>query len=106
MNVCSLTKNVYDFNILRNDLSVNFDILTITKSRSKKDSSCPVNLHLNNYSVEQRPTETSGGNLLYINKRLYYQLRNDLNLYHPGKIESSFIIEIICLISLNILHFK
>ena len=106
MNVCSLTKNVYDFNILRNDLSVNFDILTITESRSKKDSSCPVNLHLNNYSVEQRPTETSGGNLLYINKRLYYQLRNDLNLYHPGKIESSFIIEIICSISLNILHFK
>ena len=73
MSVCSLTKNFDDFNI-----------------------SSTVNLHLDNYSIEQTPTETSaGGTLLYINKRLSYQLRNDLKLYHPGKIESIFI-EIIC----------
>ena len=67
MNVSSLTKNFDDFNILLNDLNVNFDILAITESRIKKDSSSPVNLHLDNYSVEQTPTETSaGGTLLYI----------------------------------------
>ena len=89
MNVSSLTKNFDDFNILLNDLNANFDILAIKESRIKKDSSSPVNLHLDNYSVEQTPTETSaGGTLLYINKRLSYQLRNDLKLYHPGKIES------------------
>ena len=88
MNVSSLTKNFDDFNILLNDLNANFDILAIKESRIKKDSSSPVNLHLDNYSVEQTPTETSaGGTLLYINKRLSYQLRNDLKLYHPGKIE-------------------
>ena len=113
MNVYSLTKNFED--ILLNDLNVNFEILAITESRIKKDSSSPVNLHLDNYSVEQTPTETSaGGTLLYINKRLSYQLRNDLKLYHPGKIESTFI-EIICskstnvivgCIYINILHFK
>ena len=88
MNVSSLTKNFDDFNILLNDLNVNFDILAITESRIKKDSSSPINLHLDKYSVEQTPTETSaGGTLLYINKRLSYQLRNNLKLYHPGKIE-------------------
>ena len=44
MNACSLTKNFDDFNILLNDLNVNFDILAITESRIKKDSSSPVNL--------------------------------------------------------------
>ena len=66
MNVSSLTKNFDDFNVLLNDLNVNFDILAITESCIKKVSS-PVNLHLDNYSVEQTPTETSaGGTLLYI----------------------------------------
>ena len=46
MNISSLTKNYDDFNILLNDLNVNFDILAITESRVKKDSSSPVNLHL------------------------------------------------------------
>ena len=66
------------FNILLNDFNVNFDILAITESHINKDSSSPVNLHLDNYSIEQTPTETSaGGTLLYISKRLSYQLRND-----------------------------
>ena len=70
MNLSSLTKSFDDFNILLNDLNVNFDILAITESHIKKDPSSPVNLHLDNCSVEQTPTETSaGGTLLYINKR-------------------------------------
>ena len=92
-----------DFNILLNDLNVNFDILAITESCLKKDLSSPVNLHLNNYSIEQNPTETSaGGTLLYKSKRPSYQLRNDLKLYHPGKTESTFI-EIICSKSTNVM---
>ena len=88
MNLSSLTKTFDDFIMLLNDLNVNFDILAITESRIKKDSSSPVNLHLDNYSVEQTPSETSAaGTLLYINERPSYQLRNDLKLYHPGKIE-------------------
>ena len=87
-NVSSLTKNFDDFNILLIDLNVNFNILAIAESRINKDSSSPINLHLGNYSVEQAPAETSaGGTLLYMNKRLSYQLRNDLKLYHPRKIE-------------------
>ena len=103
MNVCTLTKNFDDFNILLNDVSVNFGIISITESLIKKDSSSPVNLHLDDYSVEQTPTETSARwTLLYINKKISYKLRNDLKLYHPGKIESTFI-EIICSKSTNVI---
>ena len=89
MNVCSLTKYFDDFNI-------SFDILAITETRIKKDSSSPINLQSNNYSIVHTLTESSaGGTLLYKNKRLSYQLRNDLTLYDPGKIESN-LMEIIC----------
>ena len=96
MNVCSLTKNCDDFNILLSDLNVGFDILAITEIWIKKDSSSTIDLQLSNYSTEHIPTESSaGGTLLYISKRLSYQLRNDLRLYDPGKTEST-LIEIIC----------
>ena len=81
MNICSLTKSFDDFNILLSELNVIFDILAITESRITKDSSSPINLRFN-YSIEGTTTESSaGGTLLYINKRLSYQLRNDLRLY-------------------------
>ena len=100
MNVYSLTKNFDDFNILLSDLNVSFDI---TETRIKKDSPSPINLQLSNYSTEHIPTEsTAGGPLLYISKRLSYQLRNDLRLYEPVQIESTFI-EIICSKSTNVI---
>ena len=42
MNICSLTKNFDDFNILLNEINVNFDILAIKSS---------INLHVDNYSI-------------------------------------------------------
>ena len=36
MNVCSLTKNFDDFNILFNQLNVSFDIVVITESQLRK----------------------------------------------------------------------
>ena len=103
MNVCSLTKNFDDFHILPSNLNVNFDILAITETRIKKDSSSPINRQLSNYSIEHTPTESSaGGTLLYINKRLSYQLRNDLKIFDQGKIESTFI-EIISSKSTNVI---
>ena len=69
MNVFSLTKNFDDFNILPSDLNVSFYTLGITETRIKKVSSSPINLQLNNYSIEYIPTELSAvGTLLYINK--------------------------------------
>ena len=58
---------------------------------------------MDNYSTEHIPTEVAaGGPLLYINKRLFYHPRNDLNIYTPGKLESIFI-EIVCPKSSNII---
>ena len=103
MNFCSLTKNFDVFNILLSHLYVSFDILTITGTRIKKDSSSLINLQLNNYSIENTSTESSAGEtLLYTNKRRSYQLRNNLRLYDPGKSESTFI-DIICSKSTNII---
>ena len=88
MNVCSFIKNFDNFNILLSELNVSFHILAITETTLKKDSSSPINLQLSNYSMEHTPTESSAGEtLLYISKRLSSQLRNDLSLYDPGKIE-------------------
>ena len=53
-----LLKTFDDFNILLSELTVNFDILAITESRIKKDSSSPINFQLNNYSNEYTPTES------------------------------------------------
>ena len=75
---------------------MNFDIIALTESRSKKNSVSPINAELENYSIEHTPIEVAaGGALLYINKRLSYQPRNDLNIYTPDKFESIFI-EIAC----------
>ena len=71
---------------------MNFDIIALTESRIKKNSASPINIELENYSVEHTPTEiAAGGALLYINKRLSYHPRNDLSIYMPGKLESIFI---------------
>ena len=58
---------------------------------------------LNNYSIEHTPTGSSNrGTLLYISKRLFHQLKNDLRLYDPGKSEPIFI-KIICSKSTNVI---
>ena len=46
MSVCSLNKNFGNLNILLSDLNVSFDILAITDTRIKKDSSSPIHLQL------------------------------------------------------------
>ena len=88
MNVCSLTKNFDDSKIILSEVNASFHIFATTETRLKKDSSRPINLQLSNYTMEHTPTESSAGEtLLYISKKLSYQLRNDPRLYDPEKIE-------------------
>ena len=82
---------------------MNFDIIALIESRIKKNSVSPINIELENYSIEHTPTEiAAGGALLYITKRLSYHPRNDLNICTLGKLESVFI-EIVCPKSSNII---
>ena len=46
---------------LLNELNVSFDILAITDSHIKKDSSSSKNLQLDSISIEHTPTEMSTG---------------------------------------------
>ena len=92
MNVCSLTKTFDDFNVLLSELNVSFEIFAITESKIKKNSPNPINLQLNNCSIEHTAAKSSaGGTLLYKNKGLSYQLRKDLRISDPRKIELPFI---------------
>ena len=91
LNICSLSKKFYDFCILLKEINMNFDIIAPTESRMKKSSVSPINIELENYSIEHTLTEIAvGETLIYINKRLSYHPRNDLNIYMPGKLESIF----------------
>ena len=75
-----------------NELNIEFDILGISKSRILKSQSLNINISLQNYVIEQTPTEsTAGGALLYINKRHSYKTHPDLAIYKPKKLESIFV---------------
>ena len=92
LNINSLSKNFDNFNHLINELKLEFDILGISESRILKSQSLNTNVSLQNYVIEQTPTEsTAGGALLYINKRHSYKTRPDLAIYKPKKLESTVI---------------
>ena len=92
VNSYSLSKNIEDLEYLLNSTSINFDVIAISETRIVKGKT-PVNsLNLMNYSHEFCPTESSaGGTLLYIHNHLSYKPRNDLSIYKPTELESSFI---------------
>ena len=92
LNINSLSKNFDNFNHLINELKLEFDILGISESRILKSQSLNTNVSLQNYVIEQTPTEsTAGGALLYINKRHSYKTHPDLAIYKPKKLESIFV---------------
>ena len=67
-------------------------IIGISESRLQKSKQHITNISLPNYVYEHTPTESSkGGILLYLDKNLKYKLRKDLNIYHKGMIESTFV---------------
>ena len=91
MNSCSFSKNIEDLEYLLNSTSINLDVIDISETRIFKGKT-PVNtLNLMNYSHEFCPTESSAGvTLLYIRNHLSYKSRNDLSIYKPTELESSF----------------
>ena len=84
-------QNFDNFNHLINKLKLEFDILGISDSRILKSQSLNTNVSLQNYVIEQTPTEsTAGGALLYINKRHSYKTCPDLAIYKPKKLKINF----------------
>ena len=99
----SLSKNFDNFNHLINKLKLEFDILGISESRILKSQSLNTYVSLQNYVIEQTPTEsTAGGALLYTNKKHSYKTRPDLAIYKPKKLESIFV-EAVLLMKSNLI---
>ena len=95
LNISSLSSLYYHHLELYNlisDLKIKPKIIGISRSRLQKSKHQITNISVANYVYENTPTESSkGGSLLYLDKNLKYKLRKDLNLYHKGMIESTFI---------------
>ena len=67
-------------------------IIGIFESRLQKSKQHISNIYLPNYVYKHTPAESSkGGTLLYLDQNLKYKLRKDLNIYHKGMIESTFV---------------
>ena len=92
INSYFLSKNIEDLEYLLNSTSIIFDVIAISETRIVKGKT-PVNsLNLVSYGHEFCPTKSSaGGTLLYIRNHLSYKPRNDLSIYKPTELESSFI---------------
>ena len=82
MNINSLFYHFVGFHTLLSQLSVKFDIISITKTRLKAYALTASNINLQGYSIDHTPTEsTCGAILLYINNNINYICRNDLKIY-------------------------
>ena len=67
INSCSLNKNFEEFQNLLQSTNIQFDVITITETRIRKNISVTQNIELSNYSFEHPPTQSSaGGTLLYV----------------------------------------
>ena len=67
INPCFLNKHFDDLEHLLSCTNKNFDVITITETKTTKNVSLTNNLTINIFSFEFTPTESSaGGNLLYI----------------------------------------
>ena len=91
MNISSPHFHFDELCALLSELNHNPDIIAISESRFKFSTQSIVKINLENYCVEDTPTESSNyETLLYIND-ISYKLRNDLKIYKPKELESIFI---------------
>ena len=92
LNISSLSYRHLELYNLIADMKIKPKIIGISESRLQKSKQHITNISLPNYVYEHTPTESSkGGTLLYLDKNLKYKLRKDLNVYHEGMIESTFV---------------
>ena len=92
LNISSLSYHHLELYNLIADMKIKPKIIGISESRLQKSKQHITNISLPDYVYEHTPTESSkGGTLLYLDKNLKHKLRKDLNIYHKGTIESTFV---------------
>ena len=71
---------------------IDFDLIGISESRIKKDKSPIKSINLKGYSDESCTAESvARDTLLYISNNLSYKPKNNLCIYKPTELESTFI---------------
>ena len=92
LNIASLSKHKSDLETLLTILNFNFDIITITETKIEAKKQPIFDITLPNYNLYQTPTEsTAGGTLIYVSNKLNSKIRNDIAIYKPKELESTFI---------------
>ena len=96
LNIHSIQKHIESLRtlllMLESD-SFEFNIIAISESKLKKNSSPLVDISIDNYHQPvSTPSEANkGGVLLYVNKKLNFKPRPDLKIYSPRQLESAFV---------------
>ena len=96
MNIHSIQKHIESLRTLLLSLEskkFEFDIIAITESKLGVNTPPTVSISIDNYHTPvSTPTEAGkGGVLLYVNQKLNFRPRPDLNCYEPKLLESAFI---------------
>ena len=92
LNIDSLQFHIEDLKLMLKLLNFEFDIISITETRLRKNIHPTTDVNLQNYQYEHTPTEAKkGGTLIYISNKLSYKPRKDLEIYDPTRVESTFI---------------
>ena len=92
MKISSLSYKFDQLHTLTNEINISFDVIGITETRLKKQTLRTINIEINGYNLEHRPTDASyGGSLLYVKNKLNYISRKDLNIYKKNEQESTFL---------------
>ena len=92
LNISSLPFHIDELKLMINSMDTSPEVIGITESRLKQSKQSITDIALDNYQIEQCPTEASnGGALLYISSETTYKTRHDLQIYKSRELESVFI---------------
>ena len=93
INIHSIQLHFEELKLLLQLIDFKFDILAISESKLEKNIRPLIDITLDQYHEPiSTPTEaTKGGVLMYVSKDLVFKARNDLKIYCPKLVESSFI---------------
>ena len=91
IHALSLCYHFVDLHTLLARMNVKFNIIE-KKFRLKKHTVRDININLNGYAIEHKPTEANCGSpVFYIDNSLNYAVKKDLAVYKKKKFEPIFI---------------
>ena len=93
LNIHSVEYHIEELRVVLQLLNVPFDIICLTESKIRVERQLKVDININGYQTPVGvPTEASkGGVLVYVKNGLTFCQRDDLNMYKPKELESTFI---------------